>query len=880
MLTSAEIRARFLSFFEDRGHTVVKSSSLVPAHDPTLLFANAGMVQFKDTFLGVEKRSYTRATSAQKCMRVSGKHNDLEAVGPSPRHHTFFEMLGNFSFGDYFKRRAIAYAWSFLTEELGLDGQRLYPTVYLDDDEAADLWQEIAGLPADRISRLGEKDNFWAMAETGPCGWTSEITWDRGVDACNCGRPDCSPATECERFLELWNLVFMQFEAHKDGTLTPLPHPSVDTGLGLERITSVIQGVDNNYDTDLFLPIMRRTQELLGHDEGTRRQYLAPYRVIADHSRAIAFLIADGVLPGNEGRNYVLRLVLRRAARFGRLLGFEGPFLTETVQTVIDTMGGHYRELVERQSFIRQVIAQEEERFLGTLSVGLGRLEEIASRLRAEGNTVIPGEEAFRLYDTYGFPLELTRDAAQEAGLTVDEVGFRTAMAEQRERARSAQRFSSESLGELYRQLDLPKTEFVGYETCSADATVIALVCDGETLARADEGMAVDVVLDRTPFYAEAGGQVGDVGVLHTGGSRLAVNDTVKPIADLYVHRSKVVSGSISVGDVVTAEVDEERRLDIARNHTATHLLHGALRRTLGDHAQQAGSLVAPDRLRFDFAHLSPLSPDELRRIEAIVNEQIRANRAVTTQITTYDEALQGGTIALFGEKYAEQVRMVQVQGFSSELCGGTHMRTTGEIGSFVIISESSIGSGLRRIEAATGRGAQAYLHERLDVLAAIASLVSAHPGEELERVKDLTEQIKQQRREIHELQRGLASQEVDAILNNAVEIKGARVLAAQVIATDVNALREIGDRLRDKLGSALVALGSVIDERPMVVVAVTEDLVARGLHAGKIAGAAARQMGGGGGGRPNMAQAGGKDANRLDEALDCVAELVSEALD
>ncbi len=883
MLTSTEIRARFLDYFRERGHAVVKSASLLPGNDPTLLFTNAGMVQFKDVFLGLEARPYKRATTSQKCMRVSGKHNDLEEVGPSLRHHTFFEMLGNFSFGDYFKHDAITFAWTFVTQELKLDSQRLSATIYEQDDDAFNIWKEVAGLPDERIARLGKKDNFWAMADTGPCGPCSEIHWDRGPQTCTCGGTAsgglCSPATGCARWLEFWNLVFMQYEAHEDGTMVPLPRPSIDTGMGLERVCSIVQGVESNYDTDLFQPIFRRTRELLGHDEATMRANTVPYRVIADHSRALTFLIADGVLPGNEGRAYVLRMILRRAARFGQRLGFTAPFLAETAQAVIDTMGHHYTELVERSGFIREVITREEERFLATLSIGLTRLDQMAGRLRAEGATVIPGDEAFRLYDTYGFPIELTRDAAQEKGLTVDDKGFQAAMAEQKERARAAQRFVSGSEGELYRRLDVPRTEFLGYETYHAEADVLATVRSGERVPYVEAGDEVEVILSATPFYPAGGGQVGDTGELRTPDGRVAVTDTIRPVPDLIVHRGRVVDGRLAEGERVDAVVDEERRLDIARNHTATHLLHRALRQVLGEHAAQAGSLVAPDRLRFDFSHLAALTMDELRRAEAIVNAQVRADRRIITRILPFDEAVRSGAIALFGEKYGDLVRMVTAEGFTSELCGGTHLHSTGEIGLFHIVSESSVGSGMRRIEAVTGRGAEAYIHERLDVLMALSDLLGAKPGEELQRAEALQEELRAQRRTIQELQRQAAAHSVEVLLSQAEDMHGARVLAARVEVGDINALRELSDRFRDKLGSAVVALGAVVEGRPLVVVAITPDLVARGLHAGKLAGAAAGHMGGGGGGRPNMAQAGGQDIARLPEALAAVRELVMQML-
>jgi len=880
MTSSAEIRSRFLEFYRKRGHTIVKSSSLLPGNDPTLLFINAGMVQFKDIFLGLEKRPYTRATTAQKCMRVSGKHNDLDAVGPSPRHHTFFEMLGNFSFGDYFKDEAIDSAWAFLTKEVGLDPQRLYPTVYTEDQEAFDLWQKIADVPASRITRLGKKDNFWAMGDTGPCGPCSEIIFDRGEEACTCGRPDCNLDSECDRWLELWNLVFMQFEARQDGTIVPLPRPSIDTGMGMERITSILQGVDSNYDTDLFLPIMRRTQELLGHDQATMQANLVPYRVIADHSRAIAFLIADGVMPSNEGRGYVLRMILRRAAVRGRQMGFDRPFLAETAQTVIELMGHHYTELIERRDFVREVISREEERFLDTLDAGLLHLNRLIHRVQAEGSRVVPGSDAFDLYSTHGIPLEVTEMTVAPMGLTVERAGFERAMAEEQERARSSQRFVTDDQAELYRRLDLPKSEFVGYETCHAQSRVLALIRDGDRVERATTGQQVDVVLATTPFYAESGGQVGDTGELRTATGRIEVTATVKPVPDVIVHRGQVAEGSIAEGDQVSATVDQERRLDIARNHTATHLLHRALRQVLGEHAAQSGSLVAPDRLRFDFSHLSPLSAEELRRVEAIVNHQIRANSLVTAHESTFDQAVQDGAIALFGEKYGDQVRVVTVEGFSRELCGGTHLEATGQIGSCLIVGESSIGAGLRRIEAVTGRGAQAYIRARLDALDSLANILSARPGEEQEHATALVEQLRAQRHTIQQLQRQITGRDVEALLDKAVVVKGARVLAVQVRADDVNILREMCDRLRDRLGSAVVALGALIDGRPLLVMGLTQDLIARGLHAGQLVSAAAREMEGGGGGRPNMAQAGGKDASRLPKALAAIPDLVLKSLD
>ncbi len=879
MLTSSDIRAKFLAFFASHGHEQVPSASLVPGNDPTLLFTNAGMVPFKDVFLGLEQRAYRRATSSQKCMRVSGKHNDLESVGPSPRHHTFFEMLGNFSFGDYFKAEAIEFAWSFLLGDLGMDPDRLWPTIYEDDDEAFGLWQRITGIPAERITRLGAKENFWSMGDTGPCGPCSEIMYDRGPEACTCGRPDCSPAYECDRWLEFWNLVFMQFDRDATGEMRPLPRPSIDTGMGLERITAILQGADSNYDTDLFLPIMERTRALLGHSpERMREQYVA-YRVIADHSRAVAFLVGDGVLPSNEGRGYVTRMVLRRAARYGRRLGFEEPFLAETVATVIDQMGDYYSELRQRADFIQDVVRQEEGRFLSQLEVGLSRLEELMDGARSQGSTVVPGDEAFRLYDTFGFPLELTRDAAAEAGFSVDEAGFRAAMAEQRARARAAQQFADDDRGELYRRLALPATEFVGYEQLDCQAKVVALVGGNSSRERAAEGDRVEVVLDRTPFYGESGGQVGDRGWLVGPNGRLQVEHVDHPVTGLTAHRGRVVEGSLAVGETVEARVDAELRAATARNHTATHLLHRALREVLGEHAAQAGSLVSPERLRFDFSHLSALTAEQIDQVEQIVNREIRANRPVTTQVTGYREALEAGAVALFGEKYTDRVRMVAVEGFTTELCGGTHVARSGDIGFFLIVSEASIGSGLRRIEALTGQGAESYARERMRALDAIRGMLGGAPGEEQARLRALQETQRELSRRVQELERDLAARNVDALLDEVQQRGDAAVLAAVVEAASVDALREMVDRFRDKLGSAVVALGAAVDNKPLLIVGVTEDLVKRGLHAGKLAGTAARAMGGGGGGRPNMAQAGGRDVNRLGAAVAAIADLVAEAL-
>jgi alanyl-tRNA synthetase len=880
MITSAEIRQRFLDYFRGKGHSVVASSSLVPGNDPTLLFANAGMVQFKDVFIGSEKRGYSRATSAQKCMRVSGKHNDLENVGPSPRHHTFFEMLGNFSFGDYFKREAITFAWEFLTQVMGLDEERLFPTVFLDDDEASELWQKLTGMPASRITRLGKKDNFWAMGDTGPNGPCSEIIYDRGEQYCTCQRSDCGPAIECERWWELWNLVFMQFDTRADGTTVPLPKPSIDTGMGMERLTAIMQRKDDNYETDLFWPIIQRTQSLLGHADEERQQQLVSYRVIADHARATAFLIGDGVLPGNEGRNYVLRLVLRRAARHGRMLGFREPFIAEVLRVVMDIMGQHYSTLEEQREFILQAATQEEERFLQTLDVGLSLLDTVIAEVTEAGGTVIPGEDAFRLYDTYGFPLDLTRDVAKEHGLTIDEARFLEEMKAQRERARAAQRFETTQEGELYRSLNLAQTRFLGYDTLTATARILAIVADGQAEKKVSAGQEVAIVLDRTPFYGEAGGQIGDRGLIIGPHGEAEVLDTRHPVPDLTVHHARLVEGHLSLDELVEACVDEERRLDIARNHTATHLLHHALQRVLGEHARQAGSLVAPERLRFDFTHLQPVSGKELRQVEREVNAAIRANMPVQADVTSFDEAQSAGATALFGEKYGDRVRMISMgDDFSRELCGGTHLDRTGQIGFFQIVNESSIGSGLRRIEAVTGRGAEAYVQQQLDRLAEAAAILHTQPGDLVQSVKELTDQLRERQRQIERLQSRAAHDTISQLVSQTRDTLGVQVLAAEVQADSVDRLRQMIDQLRQQLGSAVIVLAAVTDGKPSIVAAVTKDLVERGLHAGRLVGQIAQVVGGGGGGRPTMAQAGGHDASKLGEALAQVGTQVESQL-
>lgn len=892
-LSTNEIRQLWFEYWSELNHAVVESSSLVPANDPTLLLTNAGMVQFKDLFLGLEKRDYRRAATSQKCMRVSGKHNDLENVGPSPRHHTFFEMLGNFSFGDYFKKDAIAWAWHLLVDELGLPLERLWFTVYTDDDEAERLWIE-TGAPPERVLRFGKKDNWWAMGDTGPCGPCSEIHYYWG----DLDKQVSGGVNKDDEYLEIWNLVFMQYDSKPDGALVPLPKPSVDTGAGLERIASILQGKDNNYDTDAFMPIMQRIQSLLGQDDAHRLANLARYRAIADHSRSCTFLIGDGVLPGNEGRSYVLRMILRRAARFGKLIGFEGPFLAQVAETVIDMMGGHYTDLVNKRDFILQTITEEEERFHRTLTLGLGLLDDLMRDLRAAGKTEIAGKDAFRLWDTYGFPIDLTRDVTGDAGFTVDEAGFRAALNEAKERSReTAQEKTAADLsvyGELLTDLkrqglvDEEGVKHLIYENVAeVDTQIVGLLVNGQRVEEVHAGAIVEIVLPETPFYAESGGQVSDTGEIYYFPEEVEepawvveITDTRRRIPGLIVHIGMVASGSLRVGDPAQASINTERRWDIMRNHTGTHVLHAVLRHCLGTHAHQAGSLVAPERLRFDFTHSQPVSKEELADMERLANELILTNYSVNTRWTSYKRAVEEGAMALFGEKYGDEVRVVsfgEEEGVSMELCGGTHVDTTAEIGSFRIVSESSVSSGVRRIEVVTGRYAENLIEERLGALDRAAGLLRTKPTEIERAVEQLQAQNQQLQKELAQLRQKLAQQDTQSLLDQATHVAGFAVLAAQVNAADVDTMRQMSDWFRDKLGSSVITLGAIIDEKPMLVASVTQDLIARGMHAGNLVRDTAKVIGGGGGGRPNMAQAGGKDAAKLAEALASVQSWVEK---
>jgi alanyl-tRNA synthetase len=897
-LTTNQIRQLWLEYFHELGHEPVDSSSLVPANDPTLLLTNAGMVQFKDVFLGLEPRPYKRAVTAQKCMRVSGKHNDLENVGPSPRHHTFFEMLGNFSFGDYFKKEAIRFAWHLLVNELQLPLERLWFTVYTEDDEAERLWIE-TGAPRDRVLRFGKKDNWWAMGDTGPCGPCSEIHYYWG----DLSKQTPAGVNKDDEYLEIWNLVFMQYDCKPDGTLAPLPAPSVDTGLGLERLASILQGKDNNYETDAFAPILERIQSLLGQTAEHRQQHLARYRAIADHSRAVTFLISDGVLPGNEGRSYVLRMILRRAARFGKLLGFDGPFLARIAEVVIEQMGGHYSELQDKRDFILQTISDEEERFHRTLTTGLSLLDELMEKLRSQGSAIIPGEDAFHLWDTYGFPVDLTRDVAQERGFTIDEAGFRAALDEQKERSRAGVVEKSGVDLSLYGALlgNLQGAGVVGesgvkhliYDNVAdVETTIAGLIVDGQVVETAHAGSAVEIVLPETPFYAESGGQVGDTGEIYfwpedldTAVWSVMITDTRRRIPGLITHIGQVMRGSVNVGDPAHAMIDTERRWDVMRNHTGTHVLHAVLREQLGAHVHQQGSLVAPDRLRFDFTHPQAIGKEELAAIERMANEIVLANYPVNTRWTTYKRAVQEGAMALFTEKYGDEVRVVSFgedeEGgpVSVELCGGTHVDSTAEIGSFRVVSEGSVSSGVRRIEVVTGRGAEQLIEDRLGVLDRSAALLRARPEQLDQAVHQLQEQNQQLQREVAQLRQKLAQQNTQTLLERAIQVDGFQVLSVEVSANDVETMRQMSDWLRDRLGSSVVVVGSVINNKPMLIAAITQDLIGRGLHAGNLIRDTARLIGGSGGGRPNMAQAGGQDAARLSEALDSVAGWVEKNL-
>jgi len=876
-MTGNEIRARFLTYFADRGHTVVSSSGIIPKNDPTLMFTNAGMNQFKDCFLGMEKREYTRACSSQKCVRAGGKHNDLENVGRTARHHTFFEMLGNFSFGDYFKKEAIAYAWEFLTEDLKLDKSRLYVSVYTDDDEAADIWHFQQGISRDRIFRFGEKDNFWSMGDTGPCGPCTEIFYDQGPEV-GCGKSDCTVGCDCDRYMEIWNNVFMQFNRSADGVLTPLPKPAVDTGMGLERITAVMQGVGSNYDTDLLQGIIRHVERLSGKKYGADVRDDVSMRVIADHSRAVTFLICDGALPSNEGRGYVLRRIMRRAARHAKMLGFAEPMLFHTVDAVRDMMGDSYPELLERETYIKKVVLAEEQRFAETLDRGLAILNDETAALRSAGKTVIPGDVLFKLYDTFGFPIDLTADIVEAEGFSIDEAGFEACMEKQREQAREHWKGSGEAgIAQVYKELHNRglTSAFVGYDEMSVYAPVIAIVRDGVEVESAAAGETVEVVTDTTPFYGESGGQKGDCGTISTGNAHLEVQTSSRPFPDLIVHHAVVREGTLARGDAADLKVAVDARGATARNHTATHLLQTALRRVLGDHVKQAGSLVSSDRLRFDFTHFSAMTDDEIRRVENLVNGFVMANDPVNTTLMGISEAVEAGATALFDEKYGDTVRVVRVGDVSMELCGGTHVRAAGDIGLFKIITETGIAAGVRRIEAQTGTGALALVQQTEDEMRAMAALLKAEGGNPLDRLEKVLARQRELQREIESLQGKLNAAASGDLLSQAVEVNGVKLLAVQVQVEDVKALRDLSDTLRDRIGEGVIVLGAAIGGKANLLVAVSKGLTAR-FKAGDIIKQLAPLVGGSGGGKPELAQAGGSSPEKLGEVLSEAARVLA----
>ncbi len=880
-MRTSEVREAFIQYFEKNGHTRVHSSSLIPPTDPTLLFTNSGMVQFKDCLLGTEVRDYNRATSAQRCMRVSGKHNDLETVGRTARHHTFFEMLGNFSFGDYFKEEAIAFGWEFLVDVCGLDPDRMWITIFREDDEAFELWQKTVGVPAERIVRMDEEDNFWAMGDTGPCGPCSELIYDQGPEVWG-GPPGCGgPEEQGDRFLELWNLVFMQYDRDASGTLNPLPAPSIDTGMGLERLAAVIQGKVSNYDIDLLRPIIGWVEELAGREYGADPTSDVSFRVVTDHVRATTFMVADGILPSNVGRGYVLRQILRRGARHGKLLGLEESFLHRGVGLVVDLMIVAYPEVVQAENYAARVILHEEERFSHTLQYGIRVLDEEIERIKEANETTLPGTVAFKLHDTYGFPLDLTRDICEDKGLGLDESGFHSAMEEQRAKARASWKGTGvEAVKVVYRQMadELGQVSFLGYETLSSEATVKAIIKGEDSVEEASEGEAVEVVLDATPFYGESGGQVGDNGALYNDNVTVEVDDTQIPVEGLIVHSATVTRGRLGVGEPVTAQVDAGRRAAIVRNHSGTHLLNLALRQVLGDHVKQAGSLVDPSRLRFDFAHFSRITEREMERIEAIVNELVQANHPVEVSYMVLEEALATGAQAVFGEKYPEHdVRMVQM-GDSRELCGGTHAGATGEIGLLKVTHEGSVAAGVRRIEALTGQGAYGYVKREEGELAAVQELPKAQPFEVADKVKRLAERVKELERELKRLQERIAVGTTMDMTQEVTEVDGVKVLAVKVDDLDVPAMRAFVDTGKARLKSGVLVVGGVVDEKASLIAGVTDDLTDR-IHAGEIAKAVAARVGGSGGGRADMAQAGGKDVAKLQEAIDAVPSIVREQL-
>ena len=865
-MTSAELRTAFLEFFHQRGHSIEPSSSLVPGNDPTLLFTNAGMVQFKDVFLGREQRDFNKAVTSQRCVRAGGKHNDLENVGYTARHHTFFEMLGNFSFGDYFKKDAIHYAWDFLTKELGIPAEKLWVTVFDEDPEAEAIWINEVGVSPNRLSRIGAKDNFWSMGDVGPCGPCTEIFYDHGEDIP--GGPPGTPEEDGDRYIEVWNLVFMQYDRAADGTLTPLPKPSVDTGMGLERISAVLQGVHNNYEIDLFQPVLKAAAELVGTTDLT----LSSLRVIADHIRSCSFMVADGVMPSNEGRGYVLRRIIRRAIRHGYRLGIHGVFFYKLVAPLAIEMGVAFPELKAAQANVERILKKEEERFAETLGQGMKILEACVAKMQG---TVIPGETVFQLYDTYGFPVDLTADFARENQLTVDHAGFEVAMNAQRERARSASSFGADYDQDI--KLD-SQTEFTGYEHLDDQVQIVALYKQGQSvdsLLAGEEGL---VVLDKTPFYAESGGQIGDSGQITATNAVFDVKDTQKQAGTLFLHKGKVLSGTLTTGQACTASVNKLDRVATELNHSATHLLHAALRQTLGEHVSQKGSLVNTERLRFDFAHFEPVTPEEIEVLERLVNEQVRINNSVSSEIMAKEDAVQAGAMALFGEKYGAEVRVLKIGEFSTELCGGTHVVRAGDIGCFKIISETGVAAGVRRIEAVTGAGCIDWIANRDKALNKIAGLLKSAPEKTAEKVEQLLEKTRTLEKQLERLNSKLASSAGDELGAQAIDVAGIKVLAVKLDGVEAKSLREMAEQLKNKLGSCAIVLAVVEGEKVNLVAGVSKDKMAH-IKAGDLVNFVATQVGGKGGGKPDLAMAGGNEPNNLDAALAGVSAWVQEQL-
>lgn len=852
-MNSAQIRDAFLNYFAERGHEKVPSASMIPGNDPTLLFTNAGMVPFKDVFLGTDKRRYDKATSAQRCLRAGGKHNDLENVGYTARHHTFFEMMGNFSFGDYFKKQAIQYAWDFLTKELKLPAEKLWVTVFTEDDEAYDIWAKDIGVPEDRISRIGEKDNFWSMGDTGPCGPCSEVFYDHGEEVW--GGPPGTPEEDGDRYIEIWNLVFMQYNRQADGTLEPLPDPSIDTGMGLERISAIMQNVHSNYEIDLFQALIKAAAEIIGTDDLDNKSL----RVIADHIRSCSFLITDGVMPSNEGRGYVLRRIIRRAVRHGHLLGAKDTFFFRLVDELARQMGEAYPELEQKKQIIKDALEREEQQFARTLERGLAILSDEIAELK--GN-VIPGDVVFKLYDTYGFPVDLTADIAREQELTIDEQGFEQAMSEQRQRAQQASQFGMDYNQQLKSD---NKTAFTGYDDVAGQAKVVELFKDGKPVEQLQAGEDGIVVLSETPFYAESGGQIGDKGVLVANGPAFEVTDT-QYIGKAIAHHG-VAKAAVKLNDSVKAEIDSERRENIKRNHSATHLLHAALRNLLGEHVTQKGSLVEADKMRFDFSHFEPVTTEQLAQLEREVNAQVRANLPLQTELMAIDEAKEAGAMALFGEKYDEQVRVVRMGDFSMELCGGTHVKATGDIGLFRITSEGGIASGVRRIEVVTGEAAVRYTQQQQSVLQQIAGELKTEPSSVADKVQQLQHKFRELERKNEQLQQKLAQQAGGGLIAQAVDINGVKAIIAELDQADPKSLRGLVDDLKNQMGSGIVLLGTANGDKVSLIAGVTTDLTSK-VKAGDIVNQAANVVGGKGGGRPDMAQAGGSLPEQLNEAL------------